>query len=137
MGTTIKQIWIVESGKLVRHERLGKCLACGDCCRKFNYRCSYANAERKDAESEDGEVDWPAWEGWAAEDWDDEGTWIWWGLFEIIPLDKPKCRRFDPKTNYCEQFGTKDWREICRKFPFRPADLKGLDNCGFSFRRID
>ena len=130
----MKTIWVVRRGEWVRYGRTGSCLGCGECCSKFNY--SFQQTIPPKEQSEHGEGDWAKWEGWAIEDWDKDGEWHWWGPFEIIPLDQPKCKTFDPKTNHCQKFGKEDWREICRKFPFRPEDLAGLTNCGFAFKEI-
>jgi len=131
-------VFVVEDGGFVKYERLGECLACGDCCRKFNYSFQRTTVSiMAPGDEVDEEKDIGKWEDWAVENWDNKDEWTWWGPFEIISLDEPKCRCFDPLTNHCSEFGQDDWREICRKFPFRQADLEGLDNCAFSFRRIE
>lgn len=127
------KLWVVRGGKLVSLTRHGECLGCGECCTKFNYKCARTGAREKWSEDEE-KADWSEWEGWAVENWD--GKWIWWGPFEIIPLDKPKCKTFE-SPNRCLKFEQDNWPEICRKFPLRPEDLAGLDNCGFYFEEGD
>lgn len=129
-----RTVFIVEDGILIKYAREGECLACGDCCRKFNYDYQYTTTPK--GQSGNGEGDWNKWEGWAIEDWDKDGEWHWWGPVKIIPLDEPRCSLFCLETNHCLNFKKQNWREVCRKFPFRPADLNGLENCGFIFRKI-
>lgn len=133
------EIWVIRDGEWIQYERLGECLACGDCCAKFNYAfkrttVSIMDPNGNEHDCVDNDKDISKWNNWAIEDWDDNGKWTWWGPCDITPLDKPPCHLFDPATNHCSEFGKEGWKEICRKFPFRPEDLDGLDNCGFSFK---
>lgn len=125
------EILVIRDGKIIDYERFGKCLGCGECCERFAYGCQMAESPK---ESKNGKhADLTKHEGWAVEDWDDPNKWRWWGPFDITER-KETCGCFDPETKHCEEFGEEGWKEVCRKFPFRPEDLDGLDNCGFFFK---
>jgi len=128
-------VWVIRGGKLVQYERLGKCLGCGECCEHFAYNVQYTIGPKKSEGKECADL--TKREGWAIEDWDDEDHWHWWGPLKITPRPPEKiCKCFDIVAKQCGKFDKKGWPEICRKFPFRPEDLKGLKACGFSFKEI-
>lgn len=127
-------VWVIRGGEIVGYRRLGECLGCGECCSRFGYTCQRAESPK---EAKDGEYeDLTRREGWAIEDWDDPNKWQWWGPFEISDREHI-CECFDSDTKRCGEWGTKEWKEVCRKFPFRPEDLEGLSNCGFRFERLE
>lgn len=127
-------VWVIRDGEIVGYERLGECLGCGECCSRFAYGCQTGESPK---EAKDGKyADLTKYEGWAIEDWDDPNKWRWWGPFDITERQE-SCQSFNPETKQCEIFGEKEWPEVCRKFPLRPEDLKGLPNCGFRFEKLE
>lgn len=131
---------VIRNGEVVRYRRSGSCLACGECCARFFYTCRTAEGEHGPAE-EGKEADLSQYEGWAIEDWDDPDKLRWWGPFEIEEITPERrrelCPSFHADTNMCDLFGTEQWKELCRKFPFRPEDLEGIKHCGFTFKELE
>ena len=133
-------MYIVEDGKLVEYERLGKCNLCGECCGgkntiTYNVEVRFAHKEVKDETYDPSKEDWTGWEGY---------TLIWsqglWWYFKVVDVteDAPhQCERQDAETKWCSLWKSDDWPAVCRYWPFRPSDLEQFPNCGFSFRRID
>lgn len=130
------KVWIVREGELRAYERIGECNGCGQCCREINYRYETATGPKRKALEASPEI-LDKYEGWAAEEWSQDGlTWRWWGPLTVCGRDRP-CAMYDDKERKCKLFGKPQRLAICTAFPLRPEDMKGLDECPYLWREID
>lgn len=138
------EFYIVEDGKLVKYRRTGKCLQCGECCRKtISFQWTIAKASEADGRivDDDGEPvpaleDEGHWTGW-------DGYSVIWALgvywyFKVTEVTEvvPTCEKFvDGLCTAHEDIFERP--AICPFWPVHPKDLEHFPKCGYSFERVE
>lgn len=125
--------WIIEDGVLVCYTREGECLRCGECCRgrRIVYRRFVSPIGEDDGQDED--TIWPEYEGWSV--FYAQGTWWYYCTREITPEDGKQCEVLGSDNTCLKWEDPKDFKPICRYWPYHPKDLEEFPDCGFSFRK--
>jgi hypothetical protein len=126
------------SQKPERWIRTGACRRCGACCESV-WRPDYLMGLLEDGAPEDAEggpdpSPDPPEEGplgpVVAERWD--GRWTFW---RAAPPRYGACPMWRGK-GICAVYGTRDFPDVCRKWPMFPAEMDRYPTCGFRFERV-
>ena len=73
------------------------------------------------------------WEGWHI--FFTYGTWWYFKIHSVELKDYP-CKEY--KHGLCQMWKhRRDFKPICRYWPFHPGNLEFFPSCGFSFEKID
>lgn len=131
------KIEVVEDGKLITYKRTGRCMACGECCRRtIRYEWSVQKGIYAEEGEKPEEYDYSEMEG---------GSYIWyygvWWYFRTVEVGELKetslCPHWDAEEHCCaEHSNPQERRSICHFWPYHPDDLKHFPKCGYKFERI-
>jgi len=128
-------VWIVEDGQFALYERRGQCNRCGECCCNHGIQVSMQIRSNEDREERE-DVD-PSWlseyEGWSAIQ--EEGRWYWFKT-TCISLRDESCDAYDPETHLCTIWQEKDFKPVCKFWPWHPSDILPFERCSFYFERV-
>lgn len=126
-----RTFWIVENGVLVRYRREGECNQCGECCR--GYRITYTVSVSFGHDDDDCGTDdtWKEWEGYSV--FYAQGIWWFLKTLKIEYEEGVECPLLTHQGLCSEWKDPKDFKPICRYWPYHPADLEHFPECGFSF----
>ena len=128
--------YLIEDGNWIKLERLGECKKCGECCggKRIGYRCQVGLTTREVLNEEEEEGDWSNYEGWSA--FYAQGVWWYFLVTDISEEDGKICEGLDVDKTCKDWYDEKDFKPICRYWPWNPKDLEQFPECGFSFRRV-
>ena len=126
------RLWIVEDGKLVEYERLGKCKQCGQCCcsNTIMFQIGSYTEGTLDKSTEADEGDWSDYEGFTVL----RSQRLLWYMSATVKKGKGPCEDFED--GRCTIWMQDDFPAICRYWPVHPNNLEHFPDCGFSFKEV-
>lgn len=103
-------------------ERIGECLACGECCKKLRITSVLSNIKRQHGTIEDAR-DYYRYHGVILADIDERGDRV------MLEIDQP-CGQLDEENRCRLHLEGAEKPFICQRYPWFEDDI---ETCGYSF----